>query len=74
MAGDSVVVFSVSLFVSTRNIDTHLLCSLHTVVGANLVVKEFLQPNCTAYLSQRGRVGHERYKVGKGMCYEMQWL
>ena len=34
-----VVVFSVSLFVSTRNFGTQLLCPLLTVVGATLVVK-----------------------------------
>ena len=31
--------FSVSLFVSTRNFGTQLLCPLLTVVGATLVVK-----------------------------------
>ena len=35
----SVVVFSVSPSVSTRNFGTPLLCSLLTVVGATLVVK-----------------------------------
>ena len=39
LAGDSVVVFSVSLSVSTRNFDTPLLCSLLTVIGPTLVVK-----------------------------------
>ena len=39
LAGDSVVVFSVSPSVSTRNFGAPLLCSLLTVVGATLVVK-----------------------------------
>ena len=39
LAGDSGVVFSVSLSVSTRNFSTLLLCSLLTVVGATLVIK-----------------------------------
>ena len=37
--GDSVVVFSVSPSVSTRNFGAQLLCPLLTVVGATLVVK-----------------------------------
>ena len=36
---EPVVVFSVSLFVSTRSFGAQLLCSLLTVVGATLVVK-----------------------------------
>ena len=39
LAGDSVVVFSVSPSVSTRNFGAQLLCPLLTVVGATLVVK-----------------------------------
>ena len=39
LAGDSVVVFSVSLSVSTRNFDTPLLCPLLIIIGATLVVK-----------------------------------
>ena len=39
LAGDSVVVFSVSSSVSTRNFGAQLLCLLLTVVGATLVVK-----------------------------------
>ena len=39
LAGDSVVVFSVSPSVSTRNFGVQLLCPLLTVVGATLVVK-----------------------------------
>ena len=39
LAGDSVVVFSVSPSVSTRNFGAQLLCRLLTVVGATLVVK-----------------------------------
>ena len=39
LAGDSVVVFSVSPSVSTRNFGAQLLCSLLTVVGTTLVVK-----------------------------------
>ena len=39
LAGDSVVVFSVSLSVSTRNFGTPLLCSLLTIIGLTLVVK-----------------------------------
>ena len=39
MADDSVVVFSISLSVSTRNFDTLLLCSLLTAISATLVVK-----------------------------------
>ena len=39
LAGDSVVVFSVSPSVSTRNFSAQLLCPLLTVVGATLVVK-----------------------------------
>jgi len=39
LAGGSVVVFFVSLSVSTRTLDIPLLCSLLTVVGATLVVK-----------------------------------
>ena len=63
LAGDSVVVFSVFLFVSTRNFDTPLLCSLFTIVGATLVVK--LIPRTEQYgPSELGeRVGHERNRV-----------
>ena len=39
LAGDSVVVFSVSPSVSTRNFGAQLLCPILTVVGATLVVK-----------------------------------
>ena len=39
LASDSVVVFSVSPSVSTRNFGAQLLCPLLTVVGATLVVK-----------------------------------
>ena len=39
LAVDSVVVFSVSPSVSTRNFGAQLLCPLLTVVGATLVVK-----------------------------------
>ena len=39
LAGDSVVVFSVSPSMSTRNFGAQLLCPLLTVVGATLVVK-----------------------------------
>ena len=39
LVGDSVVRFSVSPSVSTRNFDTPLLCDLLTVVGVTLVVK-----------------------------------
>ena len=39
LAGDSVVVFSVSPSVSTRNFSAQLLYPLLTVVGATLVVK-----------------------------------
>ena len=60
LTGDSVVMLSIFLSVSTRNFDTPLLCSL---LPSSVSKSEFQELNSKARLSQKRRVGHERYRV-----------